>query len=64
MRGKAMGFFSICGRIATIILGITGASALLWFDGQGLYLICLFLGLAAAFGISQMPYCTLGRPME
>lgn len=58
-----MGFFSICGRIATIILGITGASALQWFDGQGLYIICFCLSLAAGFGINQMPYCTLGRPM-
>lgn len=58
-----MGFFSICGRIATIILGITGASSLSWFNGQGLYIICLFLSLTAALAIFKMPYCTLGRAM-
>jgi len=64
MRGKAMGFFSIWCRIATIILGIIGASSLLWLSGYGLYLICFSLSLLTAFSMSQMPYCTLGRPME
>jgi len=64
MRGKAMGFFSIWCRIATIVLGLTGASSLNWLNGQGLYLICFFLSLLTAFGVSRMPYCTLGRPME
>jgi hypothetical protein len=64
MRGTAMGFFSIWCRIATIILGLTGASSLDWLDGYGFYLICLFLSAITAFGVSQMPYCTLGRSME
>lgn len=59
-----MGFFSVCGRLATTILGMTGASALLWLNGQGLYIIFLILSLSSGISVSKMPYCTLGRPLD
>lgn len=59
-----MGFFSVCGRLATTILGMTGASALLWWNGQGLYIIFLILSFSSAICVTKMPYCTLGRALD
>lgn len=59
-----MGVFSLAGRIATTTLGFLGVSALYWFDGNGLYLIFMFLSLISTFLVFKMPYCTLGRALD
>ena len=64
LRSTAMGIFSLCGRLATTLLGMIGISALEWFNGMGLYYIFIFLSLGTALLIYQMPYCTLGRKLD
>jgi hypothetical protein len=64
IRGKAMGIFSLAGRIATTALGFVGVLALYWLDGKGLYLIFFILSLISSFCMYKMPYCTLGRPLD
>lgn len=59
-----MGVFSLAGRIATTALGFVGVSALYWMDGNGLYLLFLALSVLSSFLVFQMPYCTLGRPLD
>jgi hypothetical protein len=64
VRGKAMGMFSLAGRIATTILGFLGVAALYWMNGNGLYLIFFVLCMLSSALIFRMPYCTLGRPLD
>lgn len=64
IRGRAMGVFSLAGRIATALLGFLGVNALYWMDGNGLYFIFMCLCLFSAFSVTRMPYCTLGRPLD
>lgn len=64
IRGKAMGVFSVAGRIATTTLGFAGVSALYWFNGNGLYLLFLVFSVLSSVLIFKMPYCTLGRPLD
>lgn len=59
LRGKALGICSLAGRLATVVLGMTGVSALQWFGGDGLYWLFVVLGGLAAVGAYNMPYCTL-----
>jgi MFS family permease len=64
VRGRAMGVFSLAGRIGTALLGFLGVNALYWMDGNGLYFIFMCLCLFSAFSVVKMPYCTLGRPLD
>ncbi len=64
VRGKAMGIFSLSGRIGTTTLGFLGVNSLYWFDGNGLYLIFLLLSLISSLSLYKMPYCTLGRALD
>jgi len=64
VRGKAMGVFSLAGRIATTALGFVGVNALYWLNGNGLYFIFMILSLFSTFLVFKMPYCTLGRPLD
>jgi hypothetical protein len=64
VRGRAMGVFSLAGRIATALLGFLGVNALYWMDGNGLYFIFMCLCLFSSIFVTKMPYCTLGRPLD
>lgn len=59
-----MGIFSVCGRVATTILGMIGISALDWLNGKGLYFIFVLISFLAAGLVYRMPYCTLGRRLD
>ena len=64
IRSTAMGTFSICGRIATIIMGIIGISALDWAGGLGLYIIFIMMCLCTSVLLYRLPYDTLGRKLD
>jgi hypothetical protein len=63
IRGKALGICSLSGRIATTFLGVVGVYAIKWFDGNGLYLIFIFLSLVSGYASYTMPYCTGNKPI-
>ena len=64
IRGKALGLFSACGRVAIMLMGFVGIKSIGWFGGNGLYLIFMVISGFASYAGYTMPYCTGNRPIE
>ena len=60
-RAKAMGICPLSGRIGVITMGFVGVYAIDWLNGNGLYLIFIFLSGFSSYAAFTMPFCTTNR---